>query len=129
MKTLIDTHVFLWMIAAPEKLEARARNTLTNPDTEVFVSIASAWEIAIKRDAGRIDVDDAVGSWFVRHAAEARIQILDIETDCFNYLTWLPTHHRDPFDRLLIAQTMARKLVLCTRDAMIRRYTIPILEA
>lgn len=129
MKTLIDTHVFLWMIAAPEKLEPMARDTLANPDTEVFVSIASAWEIAIKRDAGKIDVDDAVGSWFSRHAAEARIQTLGIEADSFNYLTWLPPHHRDPFDRLLIAQAMARKLVLCTRDAMIRRYDIPVLVA
>ena len=125
MNLLLDTHAVLWALAEPAKLARTAQSALEDAQNEVLVSVVSAWEIAIKRALGKLDAPDDL---------EAAIRMQGFEP---LHLTFhhaeqagrLPPHHRDPFDRMLIAQAQAEGLVLVTRDANIPRYGIHTLAA
>ena len=123
MNLLLDTHVLLWW-SGERDLSAEALSEIANPDNVVYVSSASIWEISIKRARGKLRVDDA---------------IFDVRNDDFEPLPIthadarvagaLPDHHRDPFDRMLIAQALTHGLVLVTRDSRMESYEAPILPA
>lgn len=120
---LIDTHTLLWFIEADLRLSDRARNVLTNDDINLSVSVVSLWEIVIKINIGKLKIDYTIGEIY-QLLGQLNIKILSIEQcdlDC--YLT-LPLHHRDPFDRLLIAQTMNRSLVVVSADNVFSSYEI-----
>jgi len=120
---LLDTHVLLWW-AEERKMAPQAFTAISNPDNVVYVSAASIWEIGIKSARGKLEVDDA---------------IFDVRADDFEPLPIthadarlagsLPDHHRDPFDRMLVAQALAHNLVLVTRDPQIQLYQAEILPA
>lgn len=119
MRLLIDTHIFLWAVADSSRLPAAAR-VMMQDATEVYVSSASIWELAIKHGLGRIDVDPALlvaaidDSGFIELPVCAKHALLVKD---------LPHHHRDPFDRLLVAQAMSEPLWLLTADAVLAHYS------
>ena len=124
-RLLLDTHVVLWALAEPEKLTRPARMALEDAENEVFVSVVSGWEIAIKRGLGKLEAPDDL-------EAAIRMQGFEPLLMTFHHAAQagsLPPHHRDPFDRMLIAQTQAEGLVLVTRDPDIPRYGVHILAA
>lgn len=126
MSLLLDTHVFLWWVGEPERLSNDARAAIARPDTPVFVSAASAWEIAIKRFLGRIDLRDEEFDYGLR---ESRFIELPVSARHGLLAGALPPHHRDPFDRMLVAQAMTEGLHLVTQDRTIMDYDIPTMKA
>ena len=122
---LLDTHVLLWSLAEPGKLSARARDALEDAHNEVFVSAVSAWEISVKRAKGRLTAPDNLAA-----AVEDRgLTHLPLTFHHAERAASLPPHHRDPFDRFLVAQAQVEGLVLVTRDSRIPLYTIRTLTA
>ena len=124
MKYLLDTHTLLWFLAGDKKLSHRARQLIDDPSNEKFLSIASLWEIAIKVGLGKLDLDKPFEQMFPERLDFNRIQILDITVDSLIKLTTLPFHHRDPFDRLIIAQGLVEGLPIISVDMIFDAYGI-----
>jgi PIN domain nuclease of toxin-antitoxin system len=121
VRLLLDTHVFIWAISDPERMTARLRQAVTAPESTVFVSAVSVWEIAIKRALGRLDFPleelDSV-------LARAGFEHLPINAGHAIAAGGLPRHHADPFDRMLVAQSRAEGLTLVSEDAAITAYGV-----
>lgn len=122
MRALLDTHALIWALEGGERLSAPARELIEDPSNEILVSAVSAWEIAIKRALGRLEAPDNLleaieDAGFLRRTigfGEAR------------RLAGLPDHHRDPFDRMLIAQALEDAIPIVTCDTQIARYPVRI---
>lgn len=121
MRALLDTHILLWALVEPKKLPKQIRSLIENPEAEVLFSAASIWEIAIKAQAGRIDLPLEPGR-IGEAAVESGFLELPIRSSAAALVARLPLHHRDPFDRLLIAQAMAEPAILCTHDQGLAPY-------
>jgi PIN domain nuclease of toxin-antitoxin system len=121
MRLLLDTHVVLWWDADDPRLSAVFRAAVASPESEVFVSAASAWEIGIKRASGKLQIGASVAHTILRHAFIA----LPVTVEHAEWAGSLPLLHRDPFDRLLVAQAQLEGLVLVTVDDQILRYQVP----
>ncbi|MEM7117383.1 MAG: type II toxin-antitoxin system VapC family toxin [Chloroflexota bacterium] len=126
MNLLLDTHIFLWAIEDHPNLTEPARNAIIDGRNVVFVSAATAWEIAIKRGLGKLDVPQ--GDYLGELHAH-RFTPLDIKTEHTLAVEFLPMHHKDPFDRLLIAQAQIEKLTLVTRDPKIMAYDVSVIAS
>jgi PIN domain nuclease of toxin-antitoxin system len=127
MKCLLDTSVFLWSLAAEHKLNQRAKDILTSPKTELYFSAASSWEIAIKFALGSLPLPKAP-SEYIPHALRSwAIRSLNITHEHALRAGELPAHHRDPFDRLLIAQSLEEKLTLLTADRVFQKYKLDLI--
>jgi len=126
MRVLLDTHAFLWFIGGDSELSKQARAVIENPQNEKYISIASFWEIAIKQSLGKL-VLDVPFSVLKTEAFSNGFQILPIDFGDTLRLTTLPTHHRDPFDRIIIAQSMENKLTLLSKDSNFSFYDIKVL--
>jgi PIN domain nuclease of toxin-antitoxin system len=125
VRLLLDTHVLLWSLGSPAQLRADARDAIEDGGNEVLVSAASAWEIAIKRALGRLEAPDDLPS-----AMEAAAFVpLSITIPHALAAGALPPHHRDPFDRMLVAQATLEELTVVTRDPHFARYGVPTLPA
>ena len=126
MKYLLDTHTLLWFLSGDEKLSGRARLLIDDPSNEKFLSIVSLWEIAIKVRLEKLDLDKPFEQVFPERLDFNRIQRLDITVDSLIKLTTLPFHHRhrDPFDRLIIAQGLAEGLPIISVDTVFDAYGI-----
>lgn len=117
MRLLLDSHAFLWTKAASKNLGSAARAAIVDPDNEVFVSVASAWELWIKHFKRPIaPMLDGGPPAFVMAARESQILLLDMTLEHAAVAARLPMHHRDPFDRMLIAQAIHENLTLVTHD-------------
>ena len=125
MKVLLDTHLLLWAAGMPERLPAQARVLLERPETEPMVSAASLWEIAIKSGLGRIDfsVDPRL---LRRGLLENGYSELDVTGAHATAVDLLPPIHKDPFDRILVAQAQIEGVTLLTTDEIVARYPGPI---
>ena len=121
---LLDTHAAMWFFNGDAKLSKTAEQIIRDLSNPVYISIASAWEIAIKTGLGKLDFDGKVAG-FIRLAQTNHIAILPIKTAHLTALETLPQIHRDPFDRLLMATALAERMTLVTRDENIARYTVP----
>lgn len=126
MNLLVDTHALLWFCAGDARLSARARRTMEAADARLYVSIASWWEIAIKCSLKRLRLDDSLEAFMAQRVAEG-FRVLPVETAHLPALVRLPFHHRDPFDRLIIAQAMEEKMPVCSGDAAFRDYGIRVI--
>jgi PIN domain nuclease of toxin-antitoxin system len=122
---LLDTHAFLWWLADDSALGPTARDAIADGDNIVFVSAATAWEIAVKRASGKLDAPGDIADWVRRNSFTA----LAIEIEHAALSAELPDHHRDPFDRLLVAQASIEKLTLVTADSDIVKYDVETLDA
>ena len=125
MKVLLDTHILLWAAAEPERLSAAAHSLLDHPETEPVFSPASIWEVAIKRGLGRADfqVDPVL---LRRGLLDNGYAELPITSEHAAGLASLPPIHKDPFDRMLVAQAIASGMELLTADGIVAQYPGPI---
>ncbi|HZR02367.1 MAG TPA: type II toxin-antitoxin system VapC family toxin [Burkholderiales bacterium] len=128
MKLLLDTHVLLWWFAG-ESLSRRAATAIAEEGNEVYVSAASAFEISTKYALGKLDVDADVVTGLERHILNAGFRGLPVSLGHALDAGGLPPHHRDPFDRLLIAQGRMENLVVVTSDPMFKHYDVRLLTA
>ncbi len=127
MKVLLDTHAFLWLITDDDRLSENARQTFLNTENSLFFSAASLWEICIKKSLGKISLKDG---WFQTIQEEMEINTirwLPIEMTHCAEVTELPFHHRDPFDRMLIAQAIVEDIQLLSRDSRLSDYAIELI--
>lgn len=123
MSLLLDTHVFLWWVGEPARLPENVRTAIADPATLVYVSAASAWEISIKRALERLDLRDEEFRYGIQ---ESGFEELAIRFEHGLAAGDLPSHHRDPFDRMLIAQAKTEGLRLVTHDRSMAAYDIDI---
>jgi PIN domain nuclease of toxin-antitoxin system len=119
LKVLLDTHVVIWWFAGSRRLGSEAQRIIAAPDVELFFSAASWWEIAIKSALGRLDFDLPRARQILQKNQIAMLAVTFDHGDC---AATLAEHHRDPFDRMLIAQAMFEKLRLLTRDVRLKAY-------
>lgn len=122
MRLLLDTHVLLWTLGAPERLGNVLRAAIKNPENEVMFSAVSIWEIAIK-SALRKDDFQVAPEDIVSAALESGFLELPVRSSAAVQVTKLPAHHRDPFDRLLIAQAITEPATLYTADTQLEIYS------
>jgi PIN domain nuclease of toxin-antitoxin system len=127
MRLLLDTHVALWWVAGSDQLSARASALLSNAATVNLFSVASAWEIATKYELGRLKIPGTPADLLDRLTEELDLTILPIEVSDALKSATLPWHHRDPFDRLLIAQALVQDVPILTSDKRIAQYPVPVL--
>jgi PIN domain nuclease of toxin-antitoxin system len=122
MRLLLDTHVLLWALSNPQQLGEAARAAIEDPGNDVMFSAASIWEIAIKASLKRIDFQVSPEE-IAAAAFECGFTELPVRSAAAAFTAKLPAHHRDPFDRLLIAQAITEPAALYTADAELERYT------
>jgi PIN domain nuclease of toxin-antitoxin system len=127
LNLLLDTHVALWAITDSPKLAAKARELIASPKTNVWISTASIWEIAIKHSLGRGDMPIS-GQDALRYFLESGYRRLPIEAEHAVAVEDLPTHHSDPFDRILVAQALVEPMRLMTHDALMALYSDTIIK-
>ena len=125
MNLLLDTHVLLWWLGDDPALSKKAGGAIADGSNLVFVSAATVWEIRIKVSIGKLSIPDDFGEVLLRQALEE----MPVTWKHAEALAGLPWHHRDPFDRMLVAQAKVEGLTLATRDAHLRKYRIPIIRA
>ncbi|MCP4427498.1 MAG: type II toxin-antitoxin system VapC family toxin [Chloroflexi bacterium] len=124
MRLLLDTHAFLWFMKG-ENLSQKAQDVFLDIGNDLFLSAASYWEICIKHNLGKLDLDENWNKIFDREMLLNGIKWLPIEKEHSQGIIELPMLHRDPFDRLLIAQARAESMTLLTADSKIQQYDIP----
>lgn len=129
MKLLLDTHCWIWMTSAPERFGGRARQAIESPDNELFLSAASAWEMAIKHVLGKLDLPLPPKQYVPTRLARTGVKGLAISIAHTLQVADLPPHHRDPFDRLLISQAQSERMRLMTVDPAFRAYDVDVLWA
>jgi PIN domain nuclease of toxin-antitoxin system len=120
---LLDTHALLWSLGDTDRLSSVARDVLSKGDVPAYVSVASVWEIAIKRASGKLKAPDDL----LEQVAAARFSELGVTFKHAMLAGALPPHHGDPFDRMLVAQARSEKLTLVTSDARLAAYDVPVL--
>ncbi len=127
MRFLLDTHVFLWMNIAPHRLGDR-RGLIVAPDSERLLSAASTWEIAIKVGVGKLRLPEPVERWIPTRMRATATRRLPVEHHHAAKVAGLPLHHRDPFDRLLVAQAQTLDVPILTADDVLGRYDVEVLR-
>ena len=129
MTYLLDTGVWLWSLWEPERIGRKAREVMEDLSQEVFLSAVTAWEIAIKSAAGKLKLPEPPVSYVPRRMADQGLRPLAISHPHALAVNGLPVHHRDPFDRLLIAQANLEGMTIITADRIFEQYPVPLLWA
>ncbi len=125
MNLLLDTHVLLWWLDDYPTLSKKAKDAISHGKNLVFISAVVIWEIRIKQALGKLEIPHD----FRKVLDSQPFEMLDITVEHAHAVGDLPAHHRDPFDRMLVAQTKVEHLTLVTRDIRLKKYKIPIIEA
>lgn len=129
MKLLLDTHVLLWAASEPEQLTSQARDALEDGNNDVLISIVSAWEIAIKQSLGKLELPKPAEQWLPQVLRRTGFDLAEVGLGAALRVRALPWHHRDPFDRLLVAQAVEDGYTVVTRDSALDAYGVPLLKA
>ena len=124
MKYLLDTHTLLWITTDDPKLSKKAKNIYLDAENEILLSIASIWELAIKSSIGKITFQKDLDDFIDFHVKGNNIEILKIELPHVLRIEKLPFHHRDPFDRLIIAQAIEDNLKILGADNIFDKYKV-----
>ena len=124
MRLLLDTHAFVWWDRTPERLSRRARAALEEGRHEVFVSVATAWELQIKVQAGRLRLEETLAAPFARQLERNGVVLLLVQLAHVLGLAALPRLHGDPFDRILVAQAREEDMALVTGDRRVQAYAV-----
>jgi PIN domain nuclease of toxin-antitoxin system len=122
MRILLDTHAIVWWATGDARLSRKARVAISNPDTEVFISIASAWEIQIKATLQKLELKESVDALYRALIIDHGFRMIGIELSDIDELSNLPPHHRDPFDRMLVAQALRGDFTFVTKDSVVSAY-------
>jgi PIN domain nuclease of toxin-antitoxin system len=122
VRLLLDTHAFLWWVADSERLPKKARTAIGNARNECYVSVASAWEIGIKVSLGKLRIEGALDRFLPEQIGANGFRPLPIDLKHTARVALLPFHHRDAFDRLLVAQALEEDLAVVTADPVFARY-------
>ena len=126
MRVLIDTHVLIWYLNGDKVLPSRTADILSNNDNKLFVSTISLWEIAIKISLGKLELSLSLKQ-IEEYLKDKDVELLDIKFEPLIKLLDLPHHHRDPFDRLLIAQAISEKLTIISADRHFAAYPVEVI--
>jgi PIN domain nuclease of toxin-antitoxin system len=127
MQALLDTHSFLWFLAGDERLSHHARQIMADFENELLLSIGSLWEIAIKASLGKLELFAPFEELFPQQLQVHEIELLQIHISHLSQMMTLPFHHRDPFDRLIIAQGLYEGLPVITVDPAFRAYSVTVI--
>ena len=125
MKVLLDTNTFLWALSAPEKLSLAARNAVAS--SERFLSVASIWEVLIKVRIGKLPLPVPAGNYLTAKMSANGVSVLSIRLEHVLQIEKLQLHHRDPFDRMLIAQGLQEGWPIITSDPVFKKYPIRVI--
>ena len=126
---MLDTNVLLWLLWSDPRLRPEVVAALADPANLLYASVVSVWETAIKVRLGKLNVPPNVIGWMPGQLRESRISLLTITLEHAAGVETLPRHHRDPFDRLLIAQALVESLTLVTSDRRLAAYGVRLLDA
>ncbi len=129
MKLLLDTHIFLWLNSDPEKLSSYIRDICINPENQLHLSLVSPWEIQIKQQLGKLRLHRELSDMVETQVEQNELNILPIKLEHIYALNNLPYRHKDPFDRLLIAQAGIESMTLVTMDKKIEQYDVETLRS
>ena len=124
MKILLDTCAFLWIITGDTRLSQQAEDLFSDPESEVYLSVASTWEIAVKYKLGKLSLPESPEKYIPTKREQHGIDSLSLDEEATLYLTKLPDHHRDPFDRILVCQAIVGGLAILTPDELITQYPL-----
>lgn len=124
MRLLIDTHAFLWLISNDRQLTQRSRELLEDGENDLLLSVASLWEMAIKQSIGKLELDAPFSSFISEQLALNSVAVLDITMEHLSVVATLARHHRDPFDRLIIAQAIEESLPVVSIDEKFDAYPV-----
>lgn len=124
MRLLLDTHVFLWWINNAPELSAKSRSVIGKGQNECFLSVASCWEMAIKSSTGKLGLSQPLERFIPEQLAANGFRLLEIDFRHAAKVETLPFHHRDPFDRLIVAQAMSEKISIVSADSALSEYGI-----
>jgi|SRR5687768_14466809 PIN domain nuclease of toxin-antitoxin system len=127
MKLLLDSQVWFWTASAPEKVGSAALMRITEPTNQVFLSVASVWELAIMYEQGRLLLPEPVRPYVEERLACEPVTLLTVDLEHALVAASLPRIHRDPFDRLLVAQAMTEGMTLVSADRLLSDYHVPTL--
>ena len=123
MSYLLDTHTLLWFLEDSPKISETSASIISNRESNLYISVASMWEVALKSSLGKLFIEGGVSA-FWKHAEANSITVLQIREEYLSILEHIPFLHRDPFDRLLIATALVENLVIISADKNIQLYSI-----
>ncbi len=126
MRCLLDSHALLWFLTDDPRLGVRARDVLSDPGNELWFSVASHWEICIKISLGRLHLREGWEAEMDGAMTGYGIRWMGLKPEHSLKVVRLPFHHRDPFDRLLVAQAQVEELTIVSRDVQIAAYSVPV---
>jgi PIN domain nuclease of toxin-antitoxin system len=126
MKILLDTHIFLWLLFCPEKLSQTLVDAYQDKQNEIFLSHASLWEMQIKLQLGKLEFEIDLDSFVNEQVNSDYIKLLSIHVNHILFLKQLPFHHKDPFDRLLISQSIQEDFILASNDNVFKHYPVEL---
>ncbi len=125
MRVLLDSCTFVWYDTDPSQLSPLAYNRVTDPGVTLFLSVGTIWELVVKQKAGRSDAPKGdIPATARYHVGRGNLRLLPLELDHVGRLPTLPDHHRDPWDRMLICQSLAERLTILTPDKLIHQYPV-----
>jgi PIN domain nuclease of toxin-antitoxin system len=124
MKLLLDTHVFIWLASDPDKLSDKAEEAILSQSNQLYVSLVSLWEMQIKSQLGKLALDVPLSALWHDQKAMNQIELIPILAEHIWELESLPHLHRDPFDRLIIAQAIKESFIIVSADTAITQYPV-----
>lgn len=125
---LLDTHVFLWWVDDSPKLSERSRDIIADEHNEILFSVVSAWEIVIKVGVGKLSLTDPPDTFIPEQLSQNDMEILPMSLDHALRVHELPDHHKDPFDRLLVAQSLVEGIPVISADPGVSRYPVEVIS-
>jgi PIN domain nuclease of toxin-antitoxin system len=128
MKLLLDTHSFLWFVNDLPQLSEYLKELIENTNNDIYLSIVSLWEMSIKYNLGKLTLDPNYEEFVEREISISNINLLNINLEHLKINATLPFHHKDPFDRLIIAQSIVEDLPIITMDSAFDRYSVTLIN-
>jgi PIN domain nuclease of toxin-antitoxin system len=129
MKYLLDTHTWLWLLSEPERVGKQTTGIVLDPGNELYLSLASAWEISIKHAQGRLTLPDSPQRYIESRTSEDGVNLLPMRLEHLCAAASLPKHHMDPFDRVLISQAQVEQMILVSHDSWFKHYDVNLQDA
>ena len=123
MKLLLDTHALLWFFSGDDKISETAKIIIENQQNRKFISMASVWEMSIKQSQGKLDLEITAAQYVKEKLALSDFSLLPIQIEHLELISSLPFHHRDPFDRLLISQSITEQIPILSSDKAFDQYS------